>query len=140
MRITGVRTVTYEYPLRHPIGDVQSQGSTRMADMAVFLETDEELVGVAIADPGSAASVHALVEELVGRDPRAVRAMYERMQRIAFKAGPHGPVARAIAALDGALWDLRAKSNGVPLWRELGREFRPRRGVRERAGHGPLRR
>ncbi len=46
--------------------------------------------------------------------------MYERMQRITFKAGPHGPVARAIAALDGALWDLRAKANGVPLWRELG--------------------
>ena len=42
------------------------------------------------------------------------------MQRIAFKAGPHGSLARAIAALDCALWDLRAKANGVPLWRELG--------------------
>ena len=42
------------------------------------------------------------------------------MQRIAFKAGPHGTLASAIAALDCALWDLRAKANGVPLWRELG--------------------
>ena len=50
MRITGVRTVLYEYPLRHPIGDVQSHGITRMADLAVFLETDAALVGVAIAD------------------------------------------------------------------------------------------
>ena len=52
MRITGVRTVMYEYPLRHPIGDVQSQGCQRMADLAVFLETDEALVGVAIAGAG----------------------------------------------------------------------------------------
>ena len=120
MRITGVRTVVYEYPLRHPIGDVQSQGARRMADLAVFLETDEALVGVAVADAGSSVNVHALTAELVGRDPMAVRALYELMQRMAFKAGPHGTLATAIAALDCALWDLRAKANGVPLWRELG--------------------
>ncbi len=120
MRITGVRTVMYEYPLRHPIGDVQSHGFRRMADVAVFLDTDEPLVGVAIAGGSAASSIHLLAAELVGRDPRAVRALYERMQRIAFKAGPHGPLAVAIAALDCTLWDLRAKANGVPLWRELG--------------------
>jgi L-alanine-DL-glutamate epimerase-like enolase superfamily enzyme len=120
MRITGVRTVLYEYPLRRPIGDVQAHGMQRMAELAVFLETDDEPVGVAIAGAGASPAVHALAAELVGRDPRAVHAMYELMQRIAFKAGPHGPVAQAIAALDCALWDLRAKANGVPLWRELG--------------------
>ncbi len=120
MRVTSVRTVLYEYPLLRPIGDVQAHGMRRMADLAVFVETDESLVGVAIGGAASAAAVDALGAELVGRDPRAVRAMYERMQRIAFKSGPHGPLASAIAALDCALWDLRAKYNGVPLWRELG--------------------
>jgi L-alanine-DL-glutamate epimerase-like enolase superfamily enzyme len=120
MRITGVRTILYEYPLRHPVGDVQAHGFLRMADLAVFLETDEALLGVAIAGAGAGPAVHALAAELVGRDPRAVRALYERMQRIAFKAGPQGSLANAIAALDCALWDLRAKANGVPLWRELG--------------------
>ena len=120
MRITGVRTVIYEYPLQRPIGDVQSQGATRMADLAVFLETDEALVGVAVAGAGAGPTIQALAAELVGRDPRAVRALYELMQRIAFKAGPHGALANAMAALDCALWDLRAKANGVPLWRELG--------------------
>jgi L-alanine-DL-glutamate epimerase-like enolase superfamily enzyme len=120
MRITGVRTVLYEYPLLRPIGDVQAHGMRRMAELAVFLETDDVPTGVAIAGAGASSAVHALAAELVGRDPRAVRAMYELMQRIAFKAGPHGPIASAIAALDCALWDLRAKANGVPLWRELG--------------------
>jgi len=120
MRITGVRTVTYEYPLLRPIGDVQAHGIRRMAEVAVFLETDEEPVGVAIAGAAAPATIHALAAELVGRDPRAVRALYEFMQRIAFKAGPYGIVANAMAALDCALWDLRAKADGVPLWRELG--------------------
>ena len=93
MRITGVRTVLYEYPRRRPVGDVQAHGMRRRADLAVFLETDDEPVGVAIAGAGASPAVHALAAELVGRDPRAVRSRYELMQRIAFKAGPHGPVA-----------------------------------------------
>jgi L-alanine-DL-glutamate epimerase-like enolase superfamily enzyme len=91
-----------------------------MAEVAVFLVTDEEPVGVAIATPAAQATVHGLGAELVGHDPRAVRGLYELMQRLAFKGGPSGPVGSAIAALDCALWDLRAKLHEVPLWRELG--------------------
>jgi L-alanine-DL-glutamate epimerase-like enolase superfamily enzyme len=42
------------------------------------------------------------------------------MLRLTFKAGADGVVGSALAALDCALWDLRAKHNGLPLWRELG--------------------
>src|SRR5687767_13570505 len=91
-----------------------------MAEVAVFLLTDEEPVGVAIAAPGAQPIVHGLAAELIGRDPRAVRDHFETMQRLAFKGGSGGAVGSAIAALDCALWDLRAKQAGVPLWRELG--------------------
>jgi L-alanine-DL-glutamate epimerase-like enolase superfamily enzyme len=91
-----------------------------MAEVAVFLLTDEEPVGVAIATPAAQSIVHGLGAELVGHDPRAVRDLFERMQRVAFKGGPGGPVGSAIAALDCAIWDLRAKLHGAPLWRELG--------------------
>lgn len=120
MRITDVRTVLYEYPLLRPVGDVQWAGAVRNAELAVFLATDEGAVGVGIAGPGARAAVHGLGAELVGRDPRAVAAHWERLQRLAFKAGPLGVLGNAIAALDCALWDLRAKAAGVPLWRELG--------------------
>jgi L-alanine-DL-glutamate epimerase-like enolase superfamily enzyme len=93
-----------------------------MAEVAVFLATDEEPVGVAIATPAAQSIVHGLGAELVGHDPLAVRGLFERMQRLAFKGGPSGPIGSAIAALDCALWDLRAKLHGVPLWRELGAE------------------
>lgn len=121
MRITGVQTTLYEYEVRRPIGDVQlPQGARRIAELAVFLTTDEGITGVAIGAPGGQHIVHALTEQLVGRDPREVRGLYELMLRLTFKAGPDGVIGKAVAALDTALWDLRAKQDGVPLWRELG--------------------
>jgi L-alanine-DL-glutamate epimerase-like enolase superfamily enzyme len=121
LRIRDVRTVLYEYPSPRPIGDVQlPDGATRLAEVAVFLTTDEEPVGVAITSPAARSAVHRLAAELVGHDPREVRGLYELMQGLVFKAGPGAATANAVAALDCALWDLRAKQNGVPLWRELG--------------------
>lgn len=121
MRITGVRTTLYEYEVRRPIGDVQlPDGARRIAELAVFLTTDEGVTGVAIGAAAARPIVHTLAEQLVGKDPRQVRGLYELMLRLTFKAGPDGVIGKAVAALDTALWDLRAKDDGVPLWRELG--------------------
>ena len=74
MRIRGVRTVVYEYAAVRPIGDVQlPHGARRVADVAVFLTTDEEPVGVGLASPAARPLVHSIGEELVGHDPREVR-------------------------------------------------------------------
>jgi L-alanine-DL-glutamate epimerase-like enolase superfamily enzyme len=119
--ITGVRTVAYEYDVRRSIGDVQlPAGAQRMADLAVFLTTDEEAVGVAIGSTLARPVIEGLAEHLVGRDPVEVRGLHELLLRLTFKAGSGGVVGSAIAALDCALWDLRAKHHGLPLWRELG--------------------
>lgn len=123
MRIRGVRTVLYEYPMRRPMGDVQlPEGAPAFTELAVFIDTDEEATGIAVATPGAAPIIAGLAEELVGRDPLAVTAHFERMQRRVFKGGPGGAAGNAVATLDCALWDLRAKLHGVPLWRELGGE------------------
>lgn len=121
MRITGVRTALYEYPVRRPIGDVQlPDGARRIAEVAVCVTSDEELVGVAIAGAGAGAVIRALGEHLVGRDPREVRGLHDLLLRLTFKGGHEGIAGSAVAALDTAIWDLRAKAAGVPLWRELG--------------------
>ena len=47
-------------------------------------------------------------------------ALYDRMLSYVFKAGHAGATFGAIGALDMALWDIRAKLAGEPLWRTLG--------------------
>ncbi|TCU93716.1 mandelate racemase/muconate lactonizing enzyme family protein [Paracandidimonas soli] len=48
------------------------------------------------------------------------------MQRTLHNLGRSGPVVHALAGLDIALWDLRAKREGVPLYRLLGGKKRDR--------------
>jgi L-alanine-DL-glutamate epimerase-like enolase superfamily enzyme len=121
MKITGIRTVLYEYELVRPLGDVNlPDGFRHGADLAVFVDTDEGLTGTTIGVGGAAAPIAFLAQVLIGRDPRAVRALWQLMNDVAFKGGKAGALGLAVSAIDCALWDLRAKAHGVPLWRELG--------------------
>jgi L-alanine-DL-glutamate epimerase-like enolase superfamily enzyme len=122
MKIVGISTVPYEYELTRSIGDVNLPGGVRhSADLAVFVETDEEgLTGTTIGAFEAAEAIRRLEPLLVGEDPRAVTALWERMLAVAFKAGLAGPIRLAVAAIDCALWDVRAKAHGIPLWKELG--------------------
>ena len=122
MPITGVRTQLYEIPLTRPLGDANSpKGRRTMASLAVFLETDEGLTGVSIANPHAQIHIHNLVEKLLqGRDPRGVVGLWKRMVDFVFKGGNRGTITGAIAAIDIALWDLKARSHNEPLWQTLG--------------------
>lgn len=87
---------------------------------SVKIVTDAGASGVAVTD--AAAGRHLLgvaTDFVVGTDPRAVTGTWERMHRAAGKQTA-GPLRRAVAALDVALWDLKAKAVGEPLWRTLG--------------------
>ena len=127
MKITGVRTRLYQFELARPLGDVNyPRGSKAAAGLAIFLDTDEGVTGVMSGNPGSRAMIHSLAEELlVGEDPRGVRGLWKKMVDRVFKGGNRGQVTGALANLDIALWDLKAKINGEPLWRTLG-AARPR--------------
>jgi len=123
MKITGVRSQTYEIELDRPLGDANGPyGNTHLLMSALFLDTDEGLTGVSF---GGGRLVHDLVDQLlVGRDPRGVRGLWKRMMDHAFKGGNAGAISGAIAAIDVALWDLKAKINGEPLWKTLGASSR----------------
>ena len=126
MKITGVRTMLYEIPLSRPIGDANSPtGRRHAAQVAVFVETDEGLTGVSLGSPSARGHIHSMVNDLlVGRDPRGVRGLWKVMVDFAFKGGNRGIVGDAISAIDVALWDLKAKANGEPLWKTLGASTR----------------
>jgi L-alanine-DL-glutamate epimerase-like enolase superfamily enzyme len=118
MKITGYRIVPTALDWGRRIGDVNGvmPGDETPASV-VLVETDSELTGVAIG-PGSL--VDAVFPAVEGEDPRSVTALFDRMLAWSFKAGHAGSVYGAIGTIDLALWDLKAKAAGEPLWRLLG--------------------
>lgn len=118
MRITGFRTLTTVQDWGRPIGDANGvHGSGVVEVPIVLIDTDEGITGVGLGPHAHLGEVFAAVE---GEDPRGVAALYDRMLRWTFKAGHAGAVFGAIGAIDSALWDIKAKAAGQPLWRLLG--------------------
>lgn len=118
MKITGYRVLSTVHEWGRPIGDVNGVIASGVTDLPiVLLDTDEGVTGVGT---GSVQDVDRLFPALEGEDPRAVAALYDRMLARVFKAGHAGGTFGGIGALDMALWDLKAKIAGEPLWRLLG--------------------
>jgi L-alanine-DL-glutamate epimerase-like enolase superfamily enzyme len=118
MRITGYRTLTTVQHWGRPVGDANGVYADGVVPVSiVIVDTDEGISGVGLGPHVEIERVFAAVE---GEDPRAVTSLYDRMLRHTFKAGHAGPVFGTIGALDTALWDIKAKAAGQPLWRLLG--------------------
>jgi len=122
MKITGYSTTLYEFPLSRRMGDANSpSGRINGSSSILELYTDAEITGVAFGGGGAAPQIKSMVEGiLIGEDPRQVTGLWKRMVDRAFKAGHDGVVNDAIAVLDVAMWDLKAKANDEPLWKTLG--------------------
>jgi len=122
MKITGVRTYPYAFKLNRKLGDANSpSGRETYAAMAVFIDTDEGISGVSVGAPAAAPRIHWFVDNLLrGCDPRGVAGLWKKMIDYVFKGGNRGTETAVIAAIDLALWDLKARCRGEPLWRTLG--------------------
>ena len=74
------------------------------------VEGKEKTVAQAIAE---------LERQLVGRDPFQIELLWQEMYRNAFWVG--GPILNsAISGVEQALWDIKGKELGVPVWQLLG--------------------
>lgn len=122
MKITGVRTLLYQFEATRYLGDANSpHGWKKMSHLAVFIDTDEGVSGVTISGGSARRHIHDFVNQmLLGEDPRGVRGLWQRMIDRVFKVNNRGIVNEALSAIDVALWDLKAKINGEPLWKTLG--------------------
>jgi L-alanine-DL-glutamate epimerase-like enolase superfamily enzyme len=101
-----------------PIGDANGVVAEGVTPVPIILvETDAGITGVGL---GSHIQLEAVFAAIDGEDPRSVTALYDRMLRQTFKSGHAGAVFGTIGALDTALWDIKAKAAGEPLWRLLG--------------------
>ena len=86
----------------------------------VKVETDEGITGYsecseARAGRALAGCVQDLGQIIEGKDPGAVEKLYFDMYRH-LQNGPGGIAQRGIAGIEIALWDIKAKALGVPLY------------------------
>ena len=118
MKITGYRSLTTHHQWDRLTGDVNgiSAGTSTRVDILV-VTTDGGIDGIAI---GAHPDIGRLLPAIDGADPRAVVHLYDRMLAMAFKLGHTGALFGTLGTLDCALWDLKAKMAGEPLWRLLG--------------------
>jgi galactonate dehydratase len=72
---------------------------------------------------GLAGVVEDLAPLVVGRDPRAVEAVYWDLYR-ASRQSPGSVIAKAIGGIENALLDLKAKALGVPVYELFGGPLR----------------
>jgi galactonate dehydratase len=92
--------------------------------MLLKIETDEGIVGW--GEPvieGRARTVETAVHELesflIGQDPRRINDLWQAMYRGGFYRGG-AILMSAIAGVDQALWDIKGKALGVPVYELLG--------------------
>jgi L-alanine-DL-glutamate epimerase-like enolase superfamily enzyme len=118
LKVTGYRSLTTEHDWGRSTGDANGvMPGPRTEVHVLILETDAGIDGVGLGAHGDIDRVFGAVE---GQDPRGVTALYDRMLDRVFKTGHTGATFGAIGAIDTALWDLKAKAAGEPLWRTLG--------------------
>ena len=95
----------------------------------VRIATDEGLVGWGECFRrarflAKAAIEHELRPLLLGASPLDTEVLHRRMLRALTVAGPPGTLATAVAGIDIALWDIKGKAFGVPVWQLLGGKVR----------------
>lgn len=96
----------------------------------VKVETDSGLyglgeIGLARRVRAAAEVLHAFSVDLVGQDPFRIEHLWQVMFRGGFFPGGLVQTA-AVSAVDTALWDIKAKALGVPVYELLGGRVRDR--------------
>ncbi len=95
--------------------------------LLVRIETDAGITGIGESGAwgqleASAASITKYAEYLVGKDPRPIEHHWNVMLRANHFTG--GAITGAVSAIDIALWDIKGKRLGVPVYELLGGRMR----------------
>lgn len=126
-KIKDVIVEYYRIPLPELVSDAKHGVHTHFEVPIVKVLTDDGREGVGYTYTGGfgGRSICKLIQVelrnvLLGKDPACVEDLWEQMQTGIHYVGHGGLASFAISAVDIALWDLRAKKAGEPLWKLLG--------------------
>ncbi len=129
MKISRVHSRVVNIPDEKSLAGLPGQPAVSQV-IALRLETDEDIEGIAVSFTFFAKAltkslknaIDGLGELAVGEDPMLLEAVLSKLRLAAGGAGPGGIYMLAFSAIDIALWDIRGKALGQPLWKLLGGE------------------
>jgi L-alanine-DL-glutamate epimerase-like enolase superfamily enzyme len=129
MKITGVEAIY----LRQP--EVKTQCDSGQDALIVKVTTDAGITGIgevdsspmavkgAIEGPFSHTTATGLREVVIGEDPLQTEFLWHKMYRANIYGGRRGVGIHAMSGIDMALWDIKGKALGLPVWKLLGGGF-----------------
>jgi L-rhamnonate dehydratase len=129
MKITQVETIY----LRQ--SQVKTQCDSGQDILIVRISTDAGITGIgevdsspmavkgAIEGPFSHTTAAGLREVILGEDPFETEYLWHKMYRANIYGGRRGIAIHAMSGIDMALWDIKGKALGQPIWRLLGGGF-----------------
>ena len=133
MKITDVEAIVLRQAV---VNEGIADGS--QDDLVVRIHTDEGITGIGEVDsspelvqalvqaPSSHAVAVSLRDVLIGEDPMDVERLWQKMYRGLIYFGRRGIAIHAISGLDIALWDIKGKALGKPVFELLGTPHRDR--------------
>lgn len=126
-KIVDITTEYYRIPLTEKLGDAKHGIHTHfeLPIVKLTLEDGSEGIGYTYTGGTGGRSICAMIEYdlkpfLLGKDASCVEKLWEEMNWKIHYVGRGGIASFAVSAIDIALWDLRAKKAGEPLWKLAG--------------------
>jgi L-alanine-DL-glutamate epimerase-like enolase superfamily enzyme len=130
-RIRHVKLSTLTLPLDTPISDAKvltgrQKPMTEIVFLFVEIATEQDRHGIGFSyskragGPAQYAHAKEIADNLIGEDPNDIGKIYTKLLWAGASVGRSGVATQAIAAIDIALYDLKAKRAGLPLAKLLG--------------------
>ncbi|MFG1707333.1 mandelate racemase/muconate lactonizing enzyme family protein [Nonomuraea sp. M3C6] len=130
-RIAWVRLSSVYLPLDTPVSDAKvltgrQRPMTEIAFLFAEIGTEQGHEGIGFGyskragGPGQYAHAKEIAKDLVGEDPNDIARLWDKLVWAGASVGRSGLAVQAIAAVDIALWDMKAKRAGLPLAKLLG--------------------
>jgi L-alanine-DL-glutamate epimerase-like enolase superfamily enzyme len=120
--VTSLQAAAYEFPTAEPESDGTLTWTSTTAVVVHAEAGGRQGLGWTYSSPAARVVVEAqLADAVSGRDAFDVPGAWEAMVRACRNLGRPGIVSQAIAAVDIALWDLKARLLDVPLHDLFGR-------------------
>jgi L-talarate/galactarate dehydratase len=130
-RIAHVKLSSIVLPLSTPISDAKVlTGRQRPMTEVVFLfaeiTSQDGCEGIGFSyskragGPGQFAHAKEIAPAVIGEDPSDIGRIWTKLTWAGASVGRSGLAVQAIAAIDVALWDLKARRAGLPLAKLLG--------------------